>query len=152
MRLDKLSFYALNSESGTPKKGQSNQKSSVWYRALGCKWLWLIAAFRSPAWSERGEWLEGRRGAGAKAKDEVSIKFVREVQHWGMLPDAWFAWPITFRDTETQTLQLLTVIMPGFAPISCWRTPKIPVSWSRRRKGTSWQTNKYKHRHNLVVA
>lgn len=62
------------------EKRQSHKKSCVWYRALGCKWLWLIAAFRHPAWSGRGELLEGRRGTGAKAKDEVPIKFVKAAQ------------------------------------------------------------------------
>lgn len=43
------------------KSDQMREKSFAWYRALGCKWLWLIAAFRHPVWLKRGgsNWKEG---------------------------------------------------------------------------------------------
>ena len=65
------------------KSDQMREKSFAWYRALGCKWLWLIAAFRHPVWLKRGGVI-GRKAWAAGAKEKgwtvTSSSFIRKVQ------------------------------------------------------------------------
>lgn len=101
---------------------QSEEKSYASYRALGCKWLWLIAAFRRPVWLERREQLEWRHELQVQRKGWSVYLAWKETTEWkNMLHRFRYRWDDVHITTDTVTTTVTTTVVAAGKPCATCR-------------------------------